>query len=169
MFERSSRRERHHDYAKATKKWQASWSNFPSTSGPAGRPIIVANREWNQTTKVSSRRNTAFMFRLSVVDDPVKARDLSPVARAISCGARFDMIALFAPELVKDSRTVPVVCQQIDWSAGGDGVVARGEIRSINDFRIQNGKRKKVVLAQIPQPLPDACRCSLMQALTRAM
>jgi len=39
-----------------------------------------------------------------------------------------DMIALFAPELVKDSRTVPVVCQQIDWSAGGDGVVARGEI-----------------------------------------
>jgi outer membrane protein OmpA-like peptidoglycan-associated protein len=58
------------------------------------------------------------------------------------------MIALFAPELVKDSRTVPVVCQQVDWSAGGDGVVARGEIRSINDFRSAGGKRKKVVLAQ---------------------
>ena len=38
------------------------------------------------------------------------------------------MMALFAPELVKDSRTVPVVCQQIDWSDGGDGVVARAEL-----------------------------------------
>src|SRR5262249_18713010 len=31
---------------------------------------------------------------------------------------------------------------------GGDGIVARGELRSINDFRMQNGKRKKVILAQ---------------------
>ena len=43
---------------------------------------------------------------------------------------------------------MPVVCQQVDWSAGGDGVVARGDIRSINDFRSSNGMRKKVVLAQ---------------------
>src|ERR1035438_4620433 len=47
-----------------------------------------------------------------------------------------------------DSRTVPVVCQQVDFSAGGDGMVARGDIRNINDLRIKNGKRKKVVLAQ---------------------
>jgi NitT/TauT family transport system substrate-binding protein len=58
------------------------------------------------------------------------------------------MIALFAPELVKDSRTVPVVCQQIDFSAGGDGVVARGEIHNINDLRMTGGRKKKVVLAQ---------------------
>jgi NitT/TauT family transport system substrate-binding protein len=43
---------------------------------------------------------------------------------------------------------VPVVCQQIDFSAGGDGIVARGNIRSINDFRHREGKKKKVVLAQ---------------------
>jgi outer membrane protein OmpA-like peptidoglycan-associated protein len=49
---------------------------------------------------------------------------------------------------VKDSRTVPVVCQQIDFSGGGDGIVARGDIHSINDLRSRNGKRKKVVLAQ---------------------
>jgi hypothetical protein len=35
--------------------------------------------------------------------------------------ALLSTIALFAPELVKDTRTVPVVCQQIDWSGGGDG------------------------------------------------
>jgi outer membrane protein OmpA-like peptidoglycan-associated protein len=49
---------------------------------------------------------------------------------------------------MKDSRTVPVVCQQIDWSGGGDGVVARGEIRTINDLRMTGGRKKKVVLAQ---------------------
>src|SRR5438874_11785128 len=58
------------------------------------------------------------------------------------------MIALFAPELIKDSRTVPVVCQQIDFSAGGDGMVSRGEIHSINDLRMTGGRKKKVVLAQ---------------------
>jgi outer membrane protein OmpA-like peptidoglycan-associated protein len=40
------------------------------------------------------------------------------------------------------------VCQQVDWSGGGDGIVARRELRSINDFRMQSGKRKKVILAQ---------------------
>src|SRR5206468_1779688 len=89
-----------------------------------------------------------FYVRLAVVDDPVKARDLFASGQSHVLWGTLDMIALFAPELVKDSRTVPVVCQQIDWSAGGDGVVARGEIRSINDFRIKEGKRKKVVLAQ---------------------
>ena len=58
------------------------------------------------------------------------------------------MIALFAPELVKDSRTVPVVAQQVDWSAGGDGIVARGDIKSVNDLRMRGAHRPKVVLAQ---------------------
>src|SRR5438270_8887161 len=89
-----------------------------------------------------------FYVRLSIVDDPVKARDLFASGQSHVLWGTLDMIALFAPELVKDTRTVPVVCQQIDWSAGGDGMVARGEIRSINDLRSQNGKRKKVILAQ---------------------
>ena len=69
------------------------------------------------------------------MDDPVKARDLFASGQSHVLWGTLDMMALFAPELVKDSRTVPVVCQQIDWSAGGDGIVARGEIHSINDFR----------------------------------
>src|SRR5438270_8794125 len=89
-----------------------------------------------------------FYVRLSIVDDPVKARDLFASGQSHVLWGTLDMMALFAPELVKDTRTVPVVCQQIDWSAGGDGMVARGEIRSINDLRSQNGKRKKVILAQ---------------------
>src|SRR5512133_1767284 len=89
-----------------------------------------------------------FYLKLSIVDDPVKARDLFASGQSHVLWGTLDMIALFAPELVKDSRTVPVVCQQIDWSDGGDGIVARGDIRSINDFKMKAGKRKKVVLAQ---------------------
>jgi ABC-type nitrate/sulfonate/bicarbonate transport system substrate-binding protein len=89
-----------------------------------------------------------FYVKLSLVDDPVKARDLFASGHSHVLWGTLDMIALFAPELAKDSRTVPVVSQQIDWSDGGDGIVARGEIRSINDFRMKNGKRRKVVLAQ---------------------
>src|ERR1043166_4772871 len=89
-----------------------------------------------------------FYVRLSIVDDPVKARDLFASGQSHVLWGTLDMIALFAPELVKDSRTAPVVCQQVDFSAGGDGVVARGEIRSVNDLRSNSGKRKKVVLAQ---------------------
>jgi outer membrane protein OmpA-like peptidoglycan-associated protein len=44
------------------------------------------------------------------------------------------MIALFAPGLMKDSRTAPRVFQQVDWSSGGDGIVVRGNIRSIKDL-----------------------------------
>jgi outer membrane protein OmpA-like peptidoglycan-associated protein/ABC-type nitrate/sulfonate/bicarbonate transport system substrate-binding protein len=86
--------------------------------------------------------------KLSIIDDPVKARDLFASGHSHVLWGTLDMIALFAPELAKDSRTIPVVCQQVDWSGGGDGIVVRGDIKSINDFRMVNGHRRKVVLAQ---------------------
>src|SRR5215471_17976747 len=121
---------------------------FPINVWPGWAPIIVANQGLEPNDQSVFAKKYGFYVRLSIVDDPVKARDLFASGQSHVLWGTLDMIALFAPELVKDSRTVPVVCQQIDFSAGGDGVVARGEIHSINDFRIQNGKRKKVVLAQ---------------------
>ena len=135
------------DYAKATKNGKLV-VEFPINVWPGWAPIIVANAGMEPNDQSVFAKKYGFYVRLSVVDDPVKARDLFASGQSHILWGTLDMIALFAPELVKDSRTVPVVCQQVDWSAGGDGVVARGEIRSINDFRIQNGKRKKVVLAQ---------------------
>ncbi|MCR9116093.1 MAG: phosphate ABC transporter substrate-binding/OmpA family protein, partial [bacterium] len=43
----------------------------------------------------------------------------------------------------KDSRTMPRVFQQVDWSAGGDGIVVRESIKSVKDLR-----GKKIALAQ---------------------
>jgi outer membrane protein OmpA-like peptidoglycan-associated protein/ABC-type nitrate/sulfonate/bicarbonate transport system substrate-binding protein len=53
------------------------------------------------------------------------------------------MMVLFTGELMKDSRTAPRIFQQIDWSSGGDGIVVRGNIRSVKDLQ-----GKVVVYAQ---------------------
>lgn len=121
---------------------------FPINVWPGWAPIIVANNGMAANEGSVFYQKYGFYLQLSVVDDPVKARDLFASGHSHVLWGTLDMIALFAPELVKDSRTVPVVCQQIDWSDGGDGVVSRGEIRSINDFRMKGGQRRKVVLAQ---------------------
>jgi NitT/TauT family transport system substrate-binding protein len=135
------------DYAKATKEGKPI-VEFPINVWPGWAPIIVANGGLEPSDQSVFAKKYGFYVHLAIVDDPVKARDLFASGQSHVLWGTLDMIALFAPELVKDSRTVPVVCQQIDFSAGGDGMVARGEIRSINDLRSNGGKRKKVVLAQ---------------------
>ncbi len=121
---------------------------FPINVWPGWAPIIVANQGLEPNQESIFYKKYGFYVRLSIVDDPVKARDLFAAGQSHILWGTLDMIALFAPELVKDSRTVPVVCQQIDFSAGGDGVVARGDIHSINDLRNTGGRKKKIVLAQ---------------------
>jgi NitT/TauT family transport system substrate-binding protein len=121
---------------------------FPINVWPGWAPIIMANAGMEPSDQSVFAKKYGFYVHLAIVDDPVKARDLFASGQSHVLWGTLDMIALFAPELVKDSRTVPVVCQQVDFSAGGDGVVARGDIHSINDLRMKGGKHKKVVLAQ---------------------
>jgi NitT/TauT family transport system substrate-binding protein len=121
---------------------------FPINIWPGWAPIIVANNGLEPNEGSVFFKKYGFYLKLSIVDDPVKARDLFASGHSHVLWGTLDMMALFAPELVKDSRTVPVIAQQIDWSGGGDGIVARGDMRNINDFRMKNGKRRKVVLAQ---------------------
>jgi NitT/TauT family transport system substrate-binding protein len=135
------------DYKKETKDGKLI-VQFPINVWPGWAPIILANAGMEPNDQSVFAKKYGFYVRLSIVDDPVKARDLFASGQSHILWGTLDMIALFAPELVKDSRTVPVVCQQIDFSGGGDGIVARGDIHSINDLRSRNGKRKKVVLAQ---------------------
>jgi NitT/TauT family transport system substrate-binding protein len=135
------------DYTKPTKDGKLV-VQFPINIWPGWAPIIVANNGMAANEGSLFFKKYGFYLQLSIVDDPVKARDLFASGQSHILWGTLDMMALFAPELVKDSRTVPVICQQVDWSSGGDGVVARGEIRSINDFKMKSGKRKKVVLAQ---------------------
>jgi len=120
---------------------------FPINVWPGWAPIIVANNGLEPNDQ-SLFTKFGFYVKLTIVDDPIKNRDLYASGQTPIMWATLDMIALFAPELSKDSRTVPNVPMQVDFSAGGDGIVARGNIRSVNDLRKVNGVKKRVVVAQ---------------------
>jgi NitT/TauT family transport system substrate-binding protein len=77
------------------------------------------------------------------MDDPVAARDAFAAGEVHSLWGTADMMVLFAPELIKDTRTAPRIVQQIDWSNGGDGIVVRSHIKSVADL-----KGKTIALAQ---------------------
>src|SRR3954471_14516345 len=124
---------------------------FPINVWPGWAPIIVANNGMDPNEGSVFYQKYGFYVHLSIVDDPVKARDLFASGHSHVLWGTLDMMALFSPELVKDSRTVPVVCQQIDWSGGGDGIVARGDLHNVNDFRLKKGPRGKGGLAQNSQ------------------
>ena len=91
---------------------------FPINVWPGWAPIIVANAGLEPNDQSVFAKKYGFYVHLAIVDDPVKARDLFASGQSHILWGTLDMIALFAPELVKDSRTVPVVCQQIDFSGG---------------------------------------------------
>ena len=84
-----------------------------------------------------------FKVNLKLIDDPVVARDAFAAGESHILWGTLDMMVLFAPELMKDSRTAPRIFQQVDWSNGGDGIVVRGDIASAQDLR-----GKTVVYAQ---------------------
>lgn len=120
---------------------------FPINVWPGWAPIIVANNGLEPNDQ-SLFTKFGFYVKVTIVDDPVKNRDLYASGQTPVMWATLDMVALFAPELSKDSRTIPNVPMQVDFSAGGDGVVARGDIRSINDLKKVGGRAKRVVVAQ---------------------
>ena len=121
---------------------------FPINVWPGWAPIIVANNGLAANDDSLFYKKYGFYVELSVVDDPIQARDLFASGHSHILWGTLDMIALFAPGLSKDSRSAPRVPMQIDFSDGGDGIVARNGIRNINDLRPANGVKKKGVLAQ---------------------
>src|SRR5258708_953653 len=152
------------DYAKPTKDGKPI-VEFPINVWPGWAPIIVANAGMEPNDQSVFAKKYGFYVKLSIVDDPVKARDLFASGQSHVLWGTLDMIALFAPEVVKDSRTAPVVCQQIDCSAGGAALVARGDlIRCINVFWIQNVECKKV-LYNLNSPNTYLIMCFLLDAV----
>src|SRR5205809_714756 len=70
-----------------------------------------------------------FKVELVLIDNPVQMRDTYAAGDIHVGWGTLDMLPLFMPGLSKDSRTMPRVYQQIDWSNGGDGVVVRSSIK----------------------------------------
>ena len=105
-------------------------------------PIILANNGLKPGKIWKTPDGKEFKVDLVLIDDPVAMRDAYATGKVHIGWATLDMVPLFMEELSKDSRTMPRIYQQVDWSNGGDGIVGRG-IESINQLR-----GKTVALAQ---------------------
>ena len=97
-------------------------------------PIIAANSGFAPNEDSVFFKKYGFKVNLKLIDDPIMARDAFAAGESHILWGTLDMIALFSPSLMRDSRTSPRIFQQIDWSSGGDGIVVRGNIRSVKDL-----------------------------------
>src|SRR5436190_4156447 len=106
-------------------------------------PIILANNGFKPGKLWHTPAGKDFKVELVLIDDPVAMRDAYAAGNLHVGWGTLDMIPLFLEGLRKDSRVMPRVYQQVDWSNGGDGIVVRENIKTMADLR-----GKTVVLAQ---------------------
>jgi len=106
-------------------------------------PIILANHGFKPGKAWKAPGGKDFKVELTLIDDPVAMRDAYAAGNVHIGWATLDMVPLFMESLRKDSRVMPRVYQQIDWSNGGDGIVVRERIKTVSDLR-----GKTLVLAQ---------------------
>ena len=106
-------------------------------------PIIYANNGFKPGKLWKTPGGKDFKVELVLIDDPVAMRDAYAAGTLHVGWATLDMVPLFLEGLRKDSRVMPRIYQQVDWSNGGDGIVVRESIKTMADLR-----GKTVVLAQ---------------------
>ncbi len=112
-------------------------------------PIIYANEGFKAGKVWQSPGGKPFKVELVLIDNPVTMRDAWAAGEVHIGWATLDMVPLFLEGLVdaggkpKDSRAMPRIYQQVDFSNGGDGIVVRENIKTVRDLA-----GKKLVLAQ---------------------
>jgi NitT/TauT family transport system substrate-binding protein len=106
-------------------------------------PIIYANNGFKPGKVWKTPGGKDFKLELVLIDDPIAMRDAYAAGNLHVGWATLDMLPLFLESLRKDSRVMPRVVQQVDWSNGGDGIVVRDTIKTMADLR-----GKTIVLAQ---------------------
>jgi NitT/TauT family transport system substrate-binding protein len=106
-------------------------------------PIILANNGFKPGKVWKTPGGKDFKVELVLIDDPIAMRDAYASGKLHIGWATLDMVPLFLEGLRKDSRVMPRVYQQVDWSNGGDGIVVRDSVKTMADLR-----GKTVVLAQ---------------------
>ncbi len=108
-------------------------------------PIIFANEGFQAGKVWKGPGGKDFKVELAMIDDPVAMRNAYAAGEVHIGWATLDMMPLLMDGLVKagDSRVMPRVYQQVDWSNGGDGIVVRESIKTVADLR-----GKKIVMAQ---------------------
>ena len=79
-------------------------------------------------------------MELVLIDDPAAMIGAYASGQVHIGWGTLDMVPLFVDGMVdrtgkpKDSRVMPRIYQQIDWSNGGDGIVVREDIKTVADL-----------------------------------
>ncbi len=112
-------------------------------------PIIFANEGFKANKVWRTPDGKPFKVELVLIDDPVAMRDAYATGEVHIGWATLDMVPLFMEGFVdrsgkpRDSRVMPRIFQQVDWSNGGDGIVVRDRVKTVGDLRGES-----LVLAQ---------------------
>src|SRR5882724_3386316 len=106
-------------------------------------PIIFANNGFKPGKVWKAPGGKDFKVELTLIDDPVAMVSAYAAGNVHVGWGTLDMVPLFMESLRKDSRVMPRIYQQVDWSNGGDGIVVRDNVKSVADLR-----GKTIVLAQ---------------------
>jgi NitT/TauT family transport system substrate-binding protein len=106
-------------------------------------PIIFANNGFKPGKVWKTSGVKDFKVELVLIDDPIAMRDAYAAGNLHVGWATLDMLPLFLEGLRKDTRVMPRVYQQVDWSNGGDGIIVRDGVKTMADLR-----GKTIVLAQ---------------------
>ena len=112
-------------------------------------PIILANDGFKAGREWKTPDGKTFKVELVLIDNPVAMRDAYAAGDVHIGWATLDMVPLFLEGFVdssgkpRDTRVMPRIYQQVDWSNGGDGMVVRDTVKTVADLR-----GKKLVLAQ---------------------
>ena len=112
-------------------------------------PIVLANNGFKAGQEWTGGDGKKFKVELVLIDNPVAMRDAYAAGEVPIGWATLDMVPLFLQSFVDaqgnpiDSKIMPRIYQQVDFSNGGDGIVVRDNIKTAADLR-----GKKLVLAQ---------------------
>ena len=112
-------------------------------------PIVLANNGFKAGHEWTAPNGKKFKVDLVLIDNPVAMRDAYAAGEVHIGWATLDMVPLFLETFVdpegnpRESRIMPRIYQQVDFSNGGDGIVVRENIKTAADLR-----GKKLVLAQ---------------------
>lgn len=106
-------------------------------------PIIFANDGFQPGKVWKTPDGEEFKLHLTLIDKPVEMRDAYVNGDVHIGWGTLDMVPLFMDGFVDeegkpvDSRVMPRIFQQVDWSNGGDGIVVRDRIKTVADLRGQ--------------------------------
>jgi NitT/TauT family transport system substrate-binding protein len=104
-------------------------------------PIIYANNGFKADKVWKTADGKDFKVELVLIDNPIEMRDNYAAGDVHIGWATVDMLPLIVDGFVdksgnpRESRAMPRVYQQIDWSNGGDGIVVREAIKTVADLR----------------------------------